>query len=84
MTWPVHRSSSLPMLLRRELGLRERVAEHRAHAAAGGIHVALHALQAHLRREVRLRIAPAREGDQREDAERDGQDLRADHRALLR
>ena len=57
------------MFFRRELGLREGVAEHAAHAAAGGIHMALHALQAHLRREVRLRIRRARECDQREYAE---------------
>ena len=54
MTWPVHRSSSAPMRLCRQRGLRKGVAEHAAQAAAGGIHVALHALQAHLRREVRL------------------------------
>ena len=56
MTWPVHRSSSAADALLRQRGLRKRVAEDTAQAAAGGVHVALRALEAHLRREIRLGI----------------------------
>ena len=81
MTWPVHRSSSLPMRLAASCGLREGVAEHRAHAAARGVHVALHALQAHLRREVGLRLRRARESDQQRAPPASRTAIRADHRA---
>ena len=50
------------------MGLRESVAEDAAHAATGGIHVALRALQAHLRGQIGLGLRRTGESEQREHA----------------
>ena len=65
MTWPVHRSSSLPMRFCASCVCAKVLPNTVAHAAAGGIDVALHALQAHLRGEIRLGLRRAGQRQQR-------------------